>query len=48
MFAQIPMEISFVIEISTHAEVVTYPCRNATIVCDASQHILGSCICPEI
>jgi hypothetical protein len=30
------------------AEVVTYLHRNATIVCGASQHILGFCIYSEI
>jgi hypothetical protein len=37
-----------IFRISTHAEVVTYPCRNVTVVCGASQHILGSCIYFEI
>ncbi len=37
-----------IFRILTRAEVVTYPHRIVTIVCDASQHILRSCICFEI
>ncbi len=43
-----PQRSLVIFKISTHTEVVTYPCRNATIVCGASQHMLGSCICFEI
>ncbi len=31
-----------IFKISSQAEVVASPCRNATIVCGASEHILGS------
>ncbi len=34
-----------IFKILTCAEVVAYPCRNATIICGASEHILESCIC---
>ncbi len=33
-----------VFKISHQAEVVTYPCRNVTMVCGAFHHIFGSCI----
>jgi hypothetical protein len=34
-----------VFKILTQAEVVAYLRRNATIVCGAYEHIVGSCIC---
>ncbi len=34
-----------VFKITTQAEMVAYPHRDATLVCDASEHILRSHIC---